>query len=211
MKLTIFGATGRTGKYLVEQALEARYQVTALVRNPAKLTVQHTNLRVIEGDVTDAGKVSDAIEDADAVISALGPVRGGPKDLMATAAKHMVAGMKQHGVKRIVYSSGAGVRAPEDVPVGMHKVISGIMRFVARDVLEDSARGIEIVQNSELDWTVVRGPMLQDAPYDGKYWVGFVGKEMGRTLARGNFAHFMLKQVEDRTWVGKMPTLSDQT
>lgn len=58
--------------------------------------------------------------------------------------------------------------------------------------------------------TIARGPMLQDAPYNGKYWVGFVGKEMGRTLSQGNFAHFMLTQVEEKGWVHKMPAVSDK-
>ncbi|HLF88268.1 MAG TPA: NAD(P)H-binding protein [Anaerolineales bacterium] len=74
MKLTIFGATGRTGRYLVEQALDAGHNVTAYVRNPAKLRYKHENLHVVQGEITEVGKVVEAIAGADAVISALGGV-----------------------------------------------------------------------------------------------------------------------------------------
>jgi putative NADH-flavin reductase len=190
--------------------LDAGHQVTAYVRNPKKITPQRENLDVLVGEITDAAKVAEVIAGADAVISVLGAVRGGSKDLMKIAAKNIVAGMKQKKVNRLLFATGAGVRAPEDVPVGMHKLIGGLMRLVARDVLEESLRGTEIVKTSGLDWTIVRGPMLQDAPYNGNYRVGFVGKEMGRTLARGNFAHFLLEQVDKKTWVGKMPALCDK-
>ena len=72
MKLTIFGATGRTGRYLVEQALDAGHNVTAYVRNPAKLRYKHENLHVVQGEITEVGKVAEAIAGTDAVISALG-------------------------------------------------------------------------------------------------------------------------------------------
>ncbi len=82
MKLTIFGATGRTGRQLLTQALEAGHEVTAFVRDPSKLGVTHSRLRVMQGDVYDASVVEDATKGQDAVLSALGPVRGGPKDVM---------------------------------------------------------------------------------------------------------------------------------
>lgn len=210
MKLTIFGATGRTGKHLVKQALAAGHVVTAYVRNPARLTLRHENLRVVQGELTDAQKVAEAIAGAEAVISVLGATRSGPAIFLATAAENIVAGMQQHGVRRLVFATGAGVRAPEDVPVGIHKWIGGLMRLVARDVLEDSARAVEIVKASGLDWVIARTPMLRDGPYNGQYRVGFVGKQIGRTLTRGNFAHFLLQQAVEPAWLHRMPALSDQ-
>ena len=61
MKLAIFGATGKTGRPLVEQALAAGHSVAALARDPAKLGMEHANLRVIKGDVLDANAVSEAL------------------------------------------------------------------------------------------------------------------------------------------------------
>ncbi|MDF1514961.1 MAG: NAD(P)H-binding protein [Anaerolineae bacterium] len=64
MKLSIFGATGRTGQHLVRQALSKGYEVVALVRTPAKLDIQHEDLTVIVGDVTDLASVTKAVTGA---------------------------------------------------------------------------------------------------------------------------------------------------
>jgi putative NADH-flavin reductase len=71
MKLTIFGASGRTGTRLTEQALAAGHDVVAVMRNPAKLTLRHERLRIAHGDLTDAAAVEDAVRGADAVLAAL--------------------------------------------------------------------------------------------------------------------------------------------
>jgi putative NADH-flavin reductase len=210
MKLTIFGATGRTGQYLVEQALAAGHEVTAFVRSPEKLTIQDDNLTVYKGDVFNAEQVAGAIAGADAVLSVLGPVRGGPEGLMTASAANIIAGMKQHGVRRLVWSTGAGVNAPQDKPTLMQKLIGLALKVAAGSVMRDSAAGVALVQQSGLDWVIVRGPMLTDEGYNGRYQATFAGPEMNRTLARGNFAHFMLAQVDNDQWLHQMPAVSDK-
>jgi putative NADH-flavin reductase len=71
MKLLIFGGTGRTGRALVEQALEQGHAVTVLARDPAKLAMTHENLRVMKGDVADYESVEGTVKSQDAVLSAL--------------------------------------------------------------------------------------------------------------------------------------------
>ena len=209
MKLTIFGATGRTGQHLVKKALEAGHEVTAYVRTPAKLTMQDDNLKVVQGELNDAAKVIEAIAGADSVLSGLGAVRGGPSEIMVPAAKSIVPAMKQHDVKRLVWASGAGVPDPQDQPALMNKIIGFLLKLTAGKVLEDSLGGIEIIKSSDLDWTIARGPMLTEEPGSSKYRVGYVTKEMGRTLSRENFADFMIKQLESDEWLHKMPAISD--
>ena len=209
MKLTIFGATGRTGQHLVKKALEAGHEVTAYVRTPSKLKVQDENLNVVQGELTDPDKVAAAVAGADAVLSGLGAVRGGSSGVMVPAAKSIVPAMKQHGVKRLIWASGAGVPDPQDQPALMNKIIGFLLKLTAGKVLEDSLGGIEIIKNSGLDWTIARGPMLTDEPGSGKYRVGYVNKEMSRTLSRENFADFMIKQLGSNEWLHKMPAISD--
>src|SRR5258708_29885621 len=72
MKLVVLGATGGTGRLVVEQALAAGHTVTALVRSPEKLTLRNPNLHVIAGQATDPSTVSHALAGADALISTLG-------------------------------------------------------------------------------------------------------------------------------------------
>ena len=209
MKLTLFGATGRTGKYVLEQALASGHQVTALVRDPDSLETQHPNMTVIQGDARNAADVRQAVEGADAVISTLGPTRGGPIDIMTVCSHHLLDAMTTHDVKRLIMTTGAGVPAPEDQPRLFNKIMSFLLKTLSRKVYEDSIKGIETITASDLDWTIVRGPMLLDEPYNGNYRAGYVGEGMSGRLSRGNFADFILKQLEDDTYLHKMPVLSD--
>ena len=103
MKLALFGAAGKTGVHLLAQALAAGNHVTALVRAPAKLTIQHERLNVIRGDGQDAAKVAPA-----AVVSVLGPISNEPTFAVTQSIQNILAAMKQHGVRRLVLSAGPG-------------------------------------------------------------------------------------------------------
>ncbi|HUN08721.1 MAG TPA: NAD(P)H-binding protein [Aggregatilineales bacterium] len=209
MNITIFGASGRTGRLLVQAALNAGHSVTAFVRDPAKLPVQHMELKVVQGDTADAAAVARAVAGADAVISGLGPVKGSPKDLLVTAQQHIVAAMQAAGVKRYVLLTGAGVRDPQDQPKLIDKVFGFLLRLTAADVLKDSEDGVRLVQATALDWIVVRGPRLTDGPKTGRYRVGYVGQNSGTQISRADLADFMLEQaVNESDWIRKMPMIS---
>ena len=210
MKLTIFGAAGSTGKHLVRKALERGYEVVAYARTPAKLNIQHANLTIIQGDIREADKVSGAIKEADGVINVIGPTPGSPDYLMHQAAENIVTAMKAHEVQRLIWSTGAGVHAPQDEPTLMHKMINFLLKLLSPKVLENALKGAEVVKASGLDWTIARAPMLTDKPGNTNFHVSYVGPEMGRTLSRENFAEFMLEIVETNDWVQKMPAISDK-
>ncbi|KQO06690.1 hypothetical protein ASF06_16805 [Agreia sp. Leaf244] len=95
MKLTIFGSSGRTGIHLAEQALAAGHDVVAFVRNPAKLDLRHERLQIVQGELTDAVAVEDAVRDADAVLATLAPnLAGWSKDMpVAAGTRNIVAAM----------------------------------------------------------------------------------------------------------------------
>jgi putative NADH-flavin reductase len=208
MKLAIFGASGRTGRPLVEQALAAGHEVVALVRDPARLPISHERLSVIQGDVLDAAKVEQTIAGADAVLVALGHAKNSPPNVQTEATRHIVAAMKQHGVKRIVSLTGAGVRDPNDQPKLIDKAFGLALRLLQKDVLEDAETHATVIKNSGLDWVIVRGPRLNEGPRTGTYRVGYVGKESGTLISRADVADFMLQQVNDPHYVGKAPMVS---
>lgn len=151
MKIVVFGASGGLGRKLVEQALEAGFIVTAFVRSPEKFTVKHPNLTVFQGDAMDADAVEKAIAGQDAVVSALGPTRPPVPHMMETAAKNIVAGMKKHGVRRIVSTTGAGVRQPEDQPKFVDRFFGFLLNLLAKDVVLDSAASVRVILESDLD------------------------------------------------------------
>lgn len=208
MKIVVFGASRGVGRKVVEQALQAGHQVTAFVRTPSTFNLQHTNLTVCQGDSMDAAAVERAVAGQDAVVSALGPTRPPVPGMMETSAKNIVAAMKKHGVRRLVSTTGAGVRQPEDKPKLADHLIGGLLKLLAKEVLLDSAANVSVIQNSGLDWTVVRYPRLNDGDHTRNYRVGYVSKESGTQLSRADGADFVLKELAEKNWLRKLPLVS---
>jgi putative NADH-flavin reductase len=209
MNLTIFGATGRAGKLLVSQALEAGHQVTALARTPHKLEMDHEQLTVIEGDVQDAQKVTSAVLGSDAVLSVLGPTNNQPTYEVSQGMGHILVAMDQQGVRRLVQSVGAGVGDPQDQPGLLDRLIKIALKLASRYVYEDMVRVADAIRASDVDWTLVRVPMLTDDPPTGDVKVGYLGTGVGPRLSRADLAAFVLQQADDPTYVGQAPVISN--
>jgi putative NADH-flavin reductase len=209
MQLTIFGASGKTGHHLLEQALARGHTVTVLVRSPGKLHVGHDRVIVVQGDVRDPVRVSQAVAGADAVISVLGPASNRPEMAVSQGMDNIVAAMRQHGVRRLIQSAGAGVRDPRDRPTALHAVFGGLARLMSPNVVADMEQVVEKVRGSGLDWTVVRVPMLTDAPATGRLREGYVGKAIGPRLSRADLADFLLRQVASKTYLQQAPAVSN--
>lgn len=208
MKIVVFGASRGVGLSIVEQSLQAGHTVTAFVRTPSRFTVEHPNLTVFQGDSMDATVVQKAIAGHDAVISVLGPTRPPVPGMMETSAKNIVAAMKKHGVRRLVSTTGAGVRQPEDRPKLADHLISALLKLLAKDVWLDSAANVNVIQNSDLDWTVVRYPRLTDGAHTHKYRVGYVSRDSSTQLSRADGADFVLKELAEKNWLRKLPLVS---
>lgn len=208
VKVAIFGATGRTGRHLVEGALADGHEVVVLVRDPGKLGVSHEGLRVVEGDVLIPYRVEETVAGADVVLSALGHTKTSTADVQTRGTRNIVAAMHEHGVRRLVSLTGAGVRDPGDRPKLVDRVFAGLLKVLQRDVLEDAEHHAEVIKGSGLDWTIVRAPRLTDGPATGKYRVGLVGQNSGTKVSRADVAGFMLRGLADDTYVGQAPMVS---
>jgi putative NADH-flavin reductase len=212
MKIIIFGATGRTGLPLVIQALAAGHEVTAFVRNPNKIQISHAKLRIVRGDLDDAVGIEAAIAGQDAVLSALGPIPAGRKDVMRVAFTNIIAAMQNTGIKRLISLTGAGVAQPGDEPKLINRFISLMLNLISKDTIIDSSEHARLVRASDLDWTIVRVPMLTDVPANGpaerNVRVGMVGSNDGMRIARSDVAAFMLRVLEDRSQIHAAPVIS---
>ena len=109
-RVLIVGATGGTGRQLVTQALERGYAVTALVRDPSRLRVDHPQLTVIQGDVLDERSVEAAMRGQEAVLSALGHKRYFyPTRILSQGTRNILRAMETHGVQRLVCETSLGI------------------------------------------------------------------------------------------------------
>src|SRR4029079_17596611 len=110
MRILVFGASGATGREVVRQALAAGHDVSAFVRNQAKIAIQYPKLRLIQGDVSDADAVRDAVAGQDAVLSTLGvSVALKHDEAVIDGVRNIVAAMQECGVRRLIYQSFVGV------------------------------------------------------------------------------------------------------
>jgi putative NADH-flavin reductase len=218
MEIAVFGATGRTGRPLVEQALERGHKVVAFVRDSSSLPAgvrEHDRLRVVEGDAYSGDGVEQAIagngDPVDAVVSVLGQTSEGPDDLLTEAGQHILAAMDKHDVERFVTLVGAGVREEgESVSLG-GRVMGALLKLVARSVLRDAREHVGHLRTSDTRWTVVRGPRLTEDAHTGEFRHGTdISLGMRSTAARANVAEFILDCLENDRYVHELPKVADR-
>jgi putative NADH-flavin reductase len=203
MRITVFGATGRTGRPLVEQAVERGHEVVAFARSPGDVEPRD-GVTVVEGDAYAGTGVKEAVADSDAVVSVLGQTSDGPDDLLTVAGDHVLGAMAEHGVDRFVTLVGAGVReAGESVSLS-GRVMSTLLKLAASSVLNDAEDHVERVRATDLDWTVVRAPRLADGEGTGDYRAGDIALGF-ESVVRADVARFVLDCLEKDLYVHAMP------
>jgi putative NADH-flavin reductase len=204
MRVTIFGATGKVGTFLVDQALAAGNDVTAVVRDPARLQPSpHGTPRVITADVMDPSSIAPAVKGADVAISALGPTGRGPTTVLADSARSIIAAMEGLGAKRLITLSGSMV---DDTGDGFLLRYLGkpLTRRILKEVCTDMQRAEDEVHASDLDWTIFRPPNLADGPATGKYRTAIDRNvRRGYRVRRADLATCMLRSVDDPGTVRK--------
>jgi putative NADH-flavin reductase len=209
MQIAVFGATGRTGIPLVRQALDRDHEVVAFVRTPDKLQLEDDALSVVQGDVYSGENVAEAIAGVDAVVSVLGQTDDGPDDLLTVAGDRIMTAMAEAGVTRFVTLVGAGVRTEGESVSLSGKVVGGMLKLLAREVLEDAKAHVEQVRESDLDWTVVRAPRLTDGEGTGSYRAGDIALGFD-SIARADVARFMLDCLENGWHVRELPKVGTE-
>ena len=202
-RLFILGATGATGRALVDQALERGHRLTAFVRSPQKLVGPRAALTVVQGDPRSVDALRAALPGHDAVLSMLGPPGPGPTTIVADCARSTVIAMGDAGVSRLLI---VGVGALfEQGP--LTALIRGTF---LRNVAKDAAEMERVVTTSGLDWTIVRVPRLTNGPLTGRYRAE--DERMPRdnrspamaSLSRADAARFLLSEVEHRAHVRRI-------
>ncbi len=208
MELLIFGSTGGTGRELVKQALDQDHSVTAYARHAAKIEdIQHSNLRIVYGDVLDPAAVESAVAGQEAVFITIG---AGAKrtTLREEGTRNIVEAMQATGVKRLVCQSSLGVGdSRANLPFFTKHIIVAIF---LRHAFADHERQEAVVRQSSLDWTIVRPPHLKDGPRTEVYRHGFptTDTRIKGWISRADVADFMLKQLVNDTYLHQTPGVS---
>ena len=207
-KVLVLGATGGTGRLIVEQALARGHEVHALVRSPEKATgLEGATITV--GDASDERALRKALGGMDAVVSALGTPASPFREVTAlsTATRALVGAMRAEGVQRLVCITGMG--AGDSAGHGGFFFDRLIFPALLRKVYADKNRQEALVRNSGLDWVLVRPSVLNDkASGPAVRALTDLSGFHGGTIARADAASFVLDQVNGDAWLRRSPLIS---
>ena len=203
MNVLIFGASGKTGQHLLSKALEQGHVVTAFARDPSKIMMQHPNLKVVQGNVSDYRLVEDAIKGQQVVLSALGAHSPFKFDqVIVEGVGNIIKAMEANAVNRFVYLSFIGVKKG-------CKDAGFFIRYIAPKILKTEAEGHRVreamIENSQLQWTIIHPPGLTNAKPKNVYRSGvdISSKGFFVTISRADVADFMLKLITDNNYLQK--------
>jgi putative NADH-flavin reductase len=206
MKLTVFGATGGIGGEVVRQALAAGHSVTAVVRDAARFTIDHPDLRVVQvADLTDVPALMPALEGSDAVISGVGPRSRKDLTVASSTGRAILAAMSRAGVRRFVAVTAAPVGpVPDDDSFFNRRILFPIIGRLFRGIYGDLADLEAQMMRSGTEWTIVRPPKLVNKPLSGKYRT-VIGANVPRAslISRADVAHAMLAALGDSATVNQ--------
>lgn len=209
MNITLFGATGKTGPYLIQEGLRRGHNITIFARQNSSFHKQ--NVRVVRGDITNIEVLRDAISGADAVISALGPTKfPHPKDLPITRATDAILKvMMEEQVKRFVAVSTGTAVDPDDGYEFKIRFPASIIKYVMPGIYRDIVTLADVIRKSDLDWTMVRAGFLNNRPASDQLNVGVYGKtKHSLSLGREDLSKFMFDQVISNEYIGRAPGIS---
>jgi len=139
MKITIFGATGESGREFIEQALAEGYGVTIFARTPSKLAIHHGRLTVLQGELNNLENIERGVNGADAVISLLGPRPGedSKRKRFTQATQNIITAMKKLGVRRLIVISTPSAIAPNDLFDLKFKALIAMIKTTMRLAYEE--------------------------------------------------------------------------
>ena len=216
MKILLLGATGRTGKQIIEEALKKGHTISAIARDPEKL--KGYNIEITQGSPYDYITVEKAITGCDAVINTLNVSRkseniwsplAAPKDMISKSATNAIKAMEKEGIKRFVAlgTIGAG-RSWKNIPTVL-KIIVSISNL--KHAFRDHGRQEEILESSAMDYTICRAPMLSAEINDTGAVATPEGKiPASRYLSRNSAAEFFIKIIENNEYIREVISLANK-
>jgi uncharacterized protein YbjT (DUF2867 family) len=216
MKILLLGATGRTGKHVIEEAIKRGHIISAIARNPEKL--KDFKIEITKGTPYDYETVEKAISGCNAVINTLNVSRksdnpwaslAAPKDMISKSASNAIIAMEKAGIKRFVAFGALGAGRSWKTSPGILKFIVSISNL--KFAFQDHGKQEEILENSNIDYTICRAPILSDKRNDAGVTVTPEDKNPPTpNLSRNSAAEFFLKIIENKEYIRETINVSNK-
>jgi putative NADH-flavin reductase len=215
MRILLLGATGRTGKSIIEEAIKRGYAISAIARNPQKL--KDYKIEIIEGTPYDYETVEKAIDGCDAVINTLNISRKtdnpwsplvAPKDLISKSATNVLKAMQKNGVKRFVVLGAIGAGRSWKTSPAILKCIVSFSNL--KYAFQDHGLQEQLLESSSIDYTICRAPMLTEKINENG--VGVTSENAtpkSPNLSRKSVAKFFIDIIETGKYIKETIHISD--
>ncbi|MCJ7935973.1 MAG: NAD(P)H-binding protein [Chryseobacterium sp.] len=203
--IAVIGGTGKSGKYLVQELLKKGYPMKLLLRTPENFTLQNPLIEIIKGDARDFDAVDHLIKDCSAVMSMIGqPV--GEKSIFTDATNNIIQSMNGHGIKRYIVITGLNVDTPFDHKSGKVAAATDWMYQNYPKTTKDKQDEYEILVNSNLDWTLVRLPLIIPTSKHFTTETSLTDCK-GEQISAADLSEFLVSQIGDETYSKQSPFL----
>ncbi|MFT3793172.1 NAD(P)-dependent oxidoreductase [Flavobacterium sp.] len=208
-KIAVIGGTGKAGKYLVQELLAQGFPVKLLLRNPDRLPIEHPLIETLVGNANKYDDVKSLLQNCGAIISTLG--LGQPhseKNIFSTATGHILKAMEQLGIKRYIVITGLNVDTPFDHKGTHTQQGTDWMKMHFPETTADKQKEYELLSSSQLDWTLVRLPLIEQTLLRNETNVSLEDCP-GEKISATDLAVFLIEQLQSGTYIRKSPFIAN--
>jgi putative NADH-flavin reductase len=205
-KIAILGGGGRTGAFLVAEFRRQQYPLRLLLRKPENFMLHHEVIEIVKGDALDLQAVAQLIKGCDAVISTIGQRKDQPL-VASQATKNIIAAMEKYKIRRYIVLAGLNIETPFDEKGPQTISATAWMKANFPEIHEDRQKAYAILRESDLDWTLVRVPMIEFA--DRKDNINVSMKDcVGTSITARDIAEFLIQQLNERLYFQQAPFIA---
>lgn len=202
-KIAILGGTGKVGRYIAKKALERGFQVRMLVRNPDKLEGSDSRIEIIKGDAQNIDTIRFLLKDCNIVINTLGqPVKDLP--LYSSITNNVLLIMNEFGIRRYIGVTGASLNIRGDNKKLLNKIGAKIFEILFPKMMNDKKKELNILINSDIEWTLVRLPFVIEGSGTGHIKENLTDMA-GTKITNADIAKFIINEVNNKKYVRKTP------
>lgn len=203
--IAVIGGTGKSRKYLVQSLLNKNYSIKLLLRNPENFELKNLLIEIVKGDARNYNSVNNLIKNCDLVISTLGqPV--GEESIFSDATKNIIKAMNFYGIKRYIVTTGLNVNTPFDNKNEKVKMATDWMYQNYPKTTADKQKEYELLTESNLDWTLVRLPLIIQTSESFKIETSLEDCK-GENISATDLGKFLVSQIDDQAFIKQSPFL----
>jgi len=207
VKVAIIGSSGKAGRFLVQRVFEAGYQMRLLLRNPDKFKLSDERIEILPGDARDLPAIKSLLQGCDVVLSTLSQPKG-EAPIISMVTGHVLTAMRKLGIRRYILTRGASVDAPGDHKDFYTKLPTKIIQWTFPAYWADWQKELTLLLESEVEWTLVRLPIIVEEPVEGNVKVN-LERLPGKKINGADLANFLVAQIAHKHYVRKAPFIAN--